>query len=90
MAASRAVTVKLNDVPEVAAAGAETEKCVAGPDTLIVPEPVTEDITVSVAVMVCEPVVLSVTEKILTPLVSVESAGNAPAPSLLVKCTVPT
>jgi hypothetical protein len=33
--------------------------------------------------------VLSVAEKVPTPFVSVEFAGNTAAPSLLVKCTVP-
>ena len=32
---------------------------------------------------------LSVAEKVPTPFVSVEFAGNTAAPSLLVKCTVP-
>ena len=63
------MTVKLNDVPEVAAAGAETVKCVAGPVTLIAPdEPVMVDVTVSVAVMVCAPVFANVAEKLCTPL----------------------
>lgn len=35
MPASSAVTVKLNDVPEVAEEGADTEKCVAAPTVLL-------------------------------------------------------
>ena len=34
--ASRAVTVTLNDVPEVAEGGADTEKWVAAPITLVI------------------------------------------------------
>ena len=90
-AAVNAVTVTLNAAPTVAVEGAETEKCVAtGALTVIVPEvPVMDPVTVSVAVMVCGPLVFSVAEKVLTPAVSVEFNGKAAAPSLLVKCTVP-
>ena len=56
-----------------------------GPDV-----PVMEDVTVSVAVMVREPAVLSVAENVPTPLLSAEVAGSAAAPSLLVKFAVPT
>ena len=87
--AVNAVTVTLNGVPDVAVAGAETEKCVAA-DTLIGPDvPVMVDVTVSVAATVCEPAVLSVAENVPTPLVSTEFAGSTAAPSELVKCTVP-
>jgi hypothetical protein len=91
LAASRAVTVTLKGEPAVAEAGADTEKCVAAPAvTLIALDvPVFEAVTVSVAVMVCTPMVLSVAENVPTPLVSVEFAGNPAAPSVLVNCTVP-
>ena len=88
---SSAVTVKLNAVPLVADAGADTEKWVAAPpDTVIVFDvPVIELVVVSVAVMVWLPAVLSVAENVPTPLVSVAFAGNTAWPSVLVKCTVP-
>jgi hypothetical protein len=89
---SRAVTVKLNASPAVAVPGAETAKCVAVPALAIVitPDvPVIEAVTVSVAVIDCEPFVFSVAEKVPTPFVSVEFAGKVAAPSLLVKCTIP-
>jgi hypothetical protein len=90
-ATSNAVTVKLNAVPAVVFAGAETKKCVAGPAlTLIVAEvPVIEALTVSIAEMACGPVVLSVAEKFPTPLVRVELPGSTAATSVLMKCTVP-
>jgi hypothetical protein len=67
-----------------------TIKCVAGPLTLNAFDiPVIDVETVSVAVMVSLPEVLSVAEKFPTPLVSVELAGSTAFPSLLVKCTVP-
>ena len=51
--------------------------------------PVIDAFTVSVAVIVCAPLVLSVALKVPTPLVSVALAGRIAAPSVLVKCTVP-
>jgi hypothetical protein len=87
-----AVTVKLIAVPEVAVAGAVTEKCVAAADapTVIVPEvPVIVAVTVSVAVIVCAPAVFNVAENVPVPFASVALAGNVAAPSLLVKCTAP-
>lgn len=51
--------------------------------------PVMEAVTVSVAVMLWLPLVLSVTEKVPTPFVSVEFAGSKAWPSVLVKPTVP-
>jgi hypothetical protein len=51
--------------------------------------PFREAVIVSVAVMVCEPIVFSVTEKFPVPPTSFESAGNVACASLLVKCTVP-
>jgi hypothetical protein len=88
----KAVTVKFSAAPEVAVAGAETLKCVAIPEaaTVMLPEvPVIDGVTVSVAVIVCVPLVFSVTEKVATPLVRVEFVGSTACPSLLVKCTVP-
>jgi hypothetical protein len=89
--ASRAVTVKLNGVPLVAVAGADTAKCVAAAAlTAIAPEvPVIDGVTVSVAVIVCEPAVFSVAENVPAPFVNVAFAGNTACPSLLVKCTKP-
>src|SRR5436190_190381 len=58
--------------------------------TAIAPDvPVIEDVAVSVAVRVCDPDVLSVTENVPAPLVSVELAGSTASPSVDVKCTVP-
>ena len=51
--------------------------------------PVIDSTRVSVAVMVCGPAVFRVALNVPTPLVNVESAGRAAAPSVLVKCTVP-
>jgi hypothetical protein len=48
-----------------------------------------EEVTVSVAVMVWFPAVLSVADSVPTPLVNVESPGNVAKPSVLVKWTVP-
>ena len=81
----------MNAVPAVADAGAETEKCVAaaGETAMVFDEPVIDDVTVSVAVSVWFPAVFNVADKVPTPFVNVESAGNVAAPSLDVKCTVP-
>jgi hypothetical protein len=88
--ASCAVTVKVNDVPDVAVPGATTLKCVAAAGfTVIVAVPVIDEVTVSVAVIVRLPAVFKVAVNVLVPFVSVESAGSVAAPSLLVKCTVP-
>src|SRR4051812_3197947 len=62
---------------------------VIGPTTIALLVPVTELVTVSVAVIVWLPTVFSVAEKVPVPLVNVESAGNTATPSVLVKCTVP-
>jgi hypothetical protein len=90
--ASSAVTVNENATPAVADAGALTLKCVATPAplTTIAPlVPVIDAVTVSVAVIVRLPAVLSVALNVPTPLASVEFAGSTAAPSVLVKCTVP-
>ena len=78
-------------LPAVAVAGAETVKCVAGAvDTTMLAEvPVIADVTESVAVTVWLPAVFRVTEKVPTPLVSVEFAGRVALPSVVVKWTVP-
>ena len=58
--------------------------------TFIELEPVTEAVTVSVAVIVSLlPMVLSVKEKLPVPFVNVELGGSIAWGSLLVKCTVP-
>ena len=86
-----AVTVKLNAVPAVAVAGAEIEKWVAGGivTVIVFDVPVIEEFTVSVPVTVWPPAVLSVAEKVPTPLVSVELTGREADPSVVVKWTVP-
>jgi hypothetical protein len=84
---SRAVTVKPNEVPAVAVAGTVRRKCVAIPGVtrIALDVPVVAGTRVSVAVMVWDPVVLSITEKTPTPPVSVESAGKVAAPSVDVR-----
>jgi hypothetical protein len=68
----------------------ENEGVAAAELTVMPPDvPVIEAVTVSVAVIVCDPAVFSVAENVSTPFVSVELAGNTAAASLLVKCTVP-
>ena len=90
MAASRAVTVKLNATAVVALAGATTANWVAAPGlTVMVAVPVMAAVTVSVAVMVREPAVLNVTARVATPRVNVKSAGSTARPSLLVRWAVP-
>jgi len=46
-------------------------------------------LTVSPTVMVCKPIVISVSEKLPVPLVRVEFAGSVACASLLVNFTVP-
>jgi hypothetical protein len=59
LATSSAVTVKLNDVPENAVAGAETAKCEAAPgSTLMRIVPEIAELAVSVTVTDCVPAVL--------------------------------
>jgi hypothetical protein len=88
---SCAVTVKLNAVPAVAVAGADTAKWVAvGTGTLMVLlVPVIDALKVSVAVIVWDPAVFNVAENVAVPFVNFESVGNTAAPSVAVKCTVP-
>jgi hypothetical protein len=86
--ASSAVTLKVKGMAVVTDAGAVTPRIVAGPGLIvIVPDvPVTDDVTESVAVMVCEPAVERVAEKVPVPLVRVVSAGSVmDPPSVLVK-----
>ena len=85
------MTVKLNAVPTIALAGADTEKCVAGGGgaTVMVAEPVMLAVTVSVAVTVWLGAVLRVMENVPPPLVNWELPGKTAAPSLLLKWTVP-
>jgi hypothetical protein len=84
---SRAVTVKLNAVPAVAVAGADTEKCVAaaGETAMVEEVPVKDAFVVSVTVMVWLPAVCSVAENVPVPLLNVASAGSDADPSELVK-----
>ena len=87
---SSAVTVIRNGCPAVAVPGTETTSCVAGPcATLMLAVTEMDESSVSVAVTVWVPAVLSVTEKTPAPLVSVVSPGKAALPSVLVKWTVP-
>jgi hypothetical protein len=51
--------------------------------------PVIDEVTKSVAVIVCEPAVFSVALNVPVPPVSVALAGTTAEPSVLVKCTVP-
>jgi hypothetical protein len=68
----------LKEVPAVAVDGAVTEKWVAGPKTVIIPdEPVIEDFTVSVATMVWLPTEFKVAENDPLPFVNGESFGRA-------------
>ena len=91
MPASSAVTVTEPAVPAVPLAGMLTVKWVAGPGATAsgLEVPVMPALTVSVAVMVWQPAVSSVSLKVPTPLVSVVSAGNTAMPSVEVKWTVP-
>ena len=79
--------MKLNAVPPLADDGGETVRCVAGAleTTIEFEVPIIDEVTVSVAVIVRLPAVLSVAENVPTPLVKVESAGRTANPSLLVK-----
>jgi hypothetical protein len=88
--ASSAATVNEKAEPAEADAAAETIKCVAAAAlTAVLEVPVIDGVTVSVAVTVWFPAVFKVAEKLSTPLVKMEFAGNTAATSLLVKCTVP-
>ena len=86
------MTVKLKAVPAVTVVGADTEKCVAAPGlTVIVFEvPVMLGVTVSVAVIVCGPAVLSTKLNCPTPLSRVLSPlALMNCGSVLVRWTVP-
>jgi hypothetical protein len=89
--ASSAVTVKPKEEPDETDAGATTVKCVtaAGLTIIAFEVPVIDEVTISVAVMVCDPAVLRVAGNIPVPLVRVESPEKDADPSVLVKCTVP-
>ena len=89
---SWAVTVIANACPAVAPTGLVTLRLTAvDAPTLTESVPVMLAFAVSVAEIVCEPALTSVTEKLPVPLVSVASAGRTTpcAASLLVKWTVP-
>jgi hypothetical protein len=65
---SSAVTVTLNGTPVVTFAGAVTLRCVAGGGaTVVLALPVIDAVTVSVAVIDCAPVEVSVTLNVCTP-----------------------
>ena len=83
--------MKLNAEPAVALAGALTAKCVTAAALTVIEfdVPVIDELTVSVAVIVWLPAVVSVAENVPEPLVRVESAGSVDEASELVKCTVP-
>ena len=85
-----AVTVKLNALPAVAVAGADTVKWVAGPVTTMGSlVPVIDDVTVSVAVMVWLPLVFRVAEKLPVPFVKVDGGGKTATKSVEVNLTTP-
>jgi hypothetical protein len=86
---SRALTVKVNGVPLVADTGAATEKWVVALTRMLPDVPVIDDVTLSVAVIVCVPPVIRVALNVPVPAVSTEFAGRVAAPSLPEKCTVP-
>ena len=83
--------MKREGVPAVALAGALTTKVRGrrGVDGTIAAGAGDRLVTVSVAVIVWLPAVISVTLKVPAPLVSVALAGSTAAASLLVKWTVP-
>ena len=88
--ASLAVTVNVTALPAAALAGAADHEVRCGRRVDgHVPLPVSEPLTVSVAVIVWLPAVFKLTLKEPVPLVKVELAGSAAAASLLVKWTVP-
>ena len=68
-----------------------TLKCVALPalTPIAADVPVIEEVTVSVALIVRLPAVLSVLLNVPTPLVRAVLAGSVAAVSVLEKCTVP-
>ena len=97
--ASFAVTVTSNATPAVggdpAVVVTTSDAAAAGLTVMLGEVPVIVPVTVSVPVIVCEPAVFRFAPlvNVLTPLVSVELAGN-PLPavawlSVEVKCTVP-
>jgi hypothetical protein len=75
----------------VTAGGALTDMCATGPGLTVTPAdiPASEEFAVSVAVIVCNPAVFKVTEKLPVPFCSFMSDGNTAWLSLLVMCTVP-
>ena len=66
-------------------------KCVATSSgaTFVVADPASDEVTLSVAVTLWLPAVLSVTVKACCPLDNVEFAGSTAAESLLLNFTVP-
>ena len=88
---SCAVTVRLNATLVVAAEGAVTTSFEAAAAVTVsaFEMPVMDAVTVSVAVKVCDPEVLKVTETVPNPLASNVFAGNTAWESELVNFTVP-
>ena len=78
-------------MPAVAFAGALTINALADPAlTVTVPDvPVIADVTVSVALIVCDPAVFKFALNVPVPLVRVELADKTACASLPLKCTVP-
>ena len=87
---SYADTVNWNGVPDIADGGTVIWKLAVGAGvTVKFPVPISELITVSVAVTVCGPSVSRVTLVCPIPLVSVSGPGLTNHGSELVKLTVP-
>ena len=87
---SWAVTVNWKDVPTVAIDGELTTKWQAALGKTVMPdEPVIHVDTESFTDTVCDPALSSLTTKVPTPLVKVESGGSVACISELLKCTVP-
>ncbi len=89
-AASSAATVSWKVCRVRVLPGPVTDMCLAAlVTTLTALDPFSEAVTVSLAVIVCMPSVLRVTEKPPDPFVKVEFPGNVAWLSVLAKCTVP-
>ena len=85
------MTVTVSTPPAVSALAPVTTSWVAVPGVTVMPDsvPVMPGVTVSVAVIVSDPDVLSVTSKVPTPPVSLALGGRTAWPSLLVIFTLP-
>ena len=85
------MTVTVSTPPAVSVLAPVTTRWVAVPGVTVMPDsvPVMAGVTVSVAVIVSDPDVFSVTLKVPTPSVKVAAAGSTAWPSLLVIATLP-